>query len=81
MTLLGNVIASFSKDSSAYGESFLLVPLVVFFVILGNFPFFKNAVGKRYQGRSLVFLNLAYFFGQIIVCLSLWVGSCLLFVN
>jgi hypothetical protein len=78
VTLLGNTIVGFYRHSSGHGDAFLWVPLAVFFVILGNYPFFKDAVAKRYRGRSLVFLNFAYFFGQIIICLSLWLGFCLL---
>ena len=79
--LTGNLIVSFNQNPEPYGASYLWVPLVVFFIILGLLPLFHRAMKTHYRGRSLVFLNLAYFFGQIIVCLSLWVGSCLLFVN
>ncbi|MGL4401808.1 MAG: hypothetical protein ACRCXD_18255, partial [Luteolibacter sp.] len=79
--LAGNLIVSLESHPDPYGTSYLWVPLIVFFVILGFLPVFHRAMKTRYRGRSLVFLNLAYFFGQIIVCLSLWLGSCLMFVQ
>lgn len=80
-TLLGNLVASFYRTRDDYGTSFLWVPLVVLLLIIVCVPFFSRIVGNRYRGRSLVFLNCAYLLGQIIVCLSLWVGTCLLVVN
>lgn len=81
VTLLGNFVTGFYHGSDDYGLPFLWVPLVVFFVILGLSCRFYDAVGRRYRGRSLVFLRLAYFLGQIIVCLALWFGSCVLFMR
>lgn len=79
MTLIANgLIALMGKDSQQAFVS-LAVPVVMFFVIIGLTQHFHDTVSKRYQGRSLVFLNFAYFFGQIIVCLALWFGSCVLF--
>ncbi|MGL5018851.1 MAG: hypothetical protein ACRDBP_12005 [Luteolibacter sp.] len=75
VTLFGNTIASFYFKSNGDEKTFLGVMLAVFFVILGNLPFFNDAVAKRYRGRSLAFLNFSYFFGQVIICLSLWLGS------
>ena len=80
-TLLGNLVASFYQTPGDYGTSFLPVPLVVLILIIVCLPFFSRIVGNRYRGRSLVFLNCAYLLGQIIVCLSLWVGTCLLVVS
>lgn len=79
--LAGNPIANSYLTPTDYGTSFLWVPLVVFFIIIACLPLFHRAVGNRYRGRSLVFLNCGYFLGQIIVCLSLWVGSCMLFFS
>jgi hypothetical protein len=79
--LAGNLIVSFDQNPDPYGSSYLWVPIVVFFVILGFLPVFHRVMKTRYRGRSLVFLNFAYFFGQIIICLSLWAGSCLLFMK
>lgn len=80
-TLPGNLIASFYRTPNDYGTSFLWVPIVVFFIIIACLPLFHRAIGSRYRGRSLVFLNCGYFLGQIIVCLSLWLGSCMLFFS
>ncbi len=80
-TLLGNLLAAGIRHRDDYGITFLGVPVLVLFLILGFLFMFKKAVGTRYRGRSLVYLNIAYFLGQIIVCLALWVGSCLLFVK
>jgi hypothetical protein len=79
--LAGNLIVSFESNPDPYGASYLWVPLMGFFIILGFLPIFHRAMKTRYRGRSLVFLNFAYFLGQIIICLSLWLGSCLLFMN
>lgn len=78
MTVLGNIVASFARDKESL--SFGLFP-VMFFVILGFAFRFHHLVSKRYRGSSLVFLNIAYFLGQIIVCIALWFGSCLLFFS
>ena len=79
--LAGNLIASFYRTPNDYGTSFLWVPIVVFFLIIACLPLFHRAIGKRYRGRSLVFLDCGYFLGQVIVCLSLWIGSCLAFFS
>lgn len=79
--LAGNLIASFYRTPNDYGASFLWVPMVVFFLIVACLPLFNRAIGSRYRGRSLVFLDCGYFLGQIIVCLSLWLGSCMLFLS
>ncbi len=80
-TLLGNLIVSVVRNPDPYGTTFLWVPIVIFFIILFCTPAFNRAVGKRYRGRSLVFLNWAYILGQMIVCLALWLGSCLLYLS
>ncbi len=80
-TLLGNLIVAGCEPRNNYGTTFLWVPIVVFFVIFGFLFMFKNAVGTRYRGRSVVYLNIAYFLGQIIVCIVMWVGSCMLIAS
>jgi len=78
LTVVTNgLIASFGGTGPAIAS--LAIPVVIFFVICGLTQFFNDTITKRYQGRSVVFLNLAYFFGQIIVCFALWFGSCVLF--
>ena len=79
MTFLTNMAIGLSgKGMGDAGLSLFLLP-VMFFVVLGFTSRFHHIVGARYRGRSLVFLNFAYFLGQIIVCLALWFGSCVLF--
>ena len=78
--LVGNLLVSFVRNPDPYGTTFLWVPIVVFFVILFCIPAFHRSVGKRYRGRSLTFLSWAFFLGQIIGCLALWLGSCFLFM-
>lgn len=80
-TLPGNLIASFYRTPHDYGTSFLWVPLVVLFLIIACLPLFHRAVGNRYRGLSLVLLDCGYFLGQVIVCLSLWIGSCMAFFS
>lgn len=79
--LAGNLIVGIDGNAGTYGANFLWVPIFAFIVILILLPVFHRAVKTRYRGRSLVFLNLAYFFGQIIVCLTVWLGSCMLFMK
>ena len=64
---------------SGDGGISLLIPPIMFFVIIGFCIKFHSLVKQRYKGRSLLFLNFAYCFGQVIVCLALWLGSCVLF--
>jgi hypothetical protein len=42
---------------------------------------FISAWKVRYRGRSLVLTSIGYVLGQIILCLGLWFGTCLLFVT
>lgn len=80
-TLLGNLVVSLVPNPDPYGTTFLWVPIVVFFIIVAFTTLFHRAVKTRYRGRSLVFLNCAFVLGQMIVCLALWLGSCLLYMN
>lgn len=77
-TLAGNLIVGVDGNAGDYGTEFLWVPVLAFFILLILLPVFHQAIKTRYQGRSLVFLNLAYFLGQVIVCLTIWLGSCML---
>lgn len=79
MTLLANGIIAILGRNGGPAFASLGIPVVMFFVIIGLTQHFHDTINKRYQGRSLVFLNFAYFLGQIIVCLTLWFGSCVLF--
>ena len=78
LTLLPNITIGLSSRNGGDGGLSLLIPVVMFFVILGLTFRFHAIIRPRYRGRSLVFLVTAYFLGQIIVCLALWIGSCAL---
>lgn len=80
LTFVSNMLVGLLKIGKDDGLS-LLIPPVMFFVIIGFSVKFHLLMKNRYRGRSLVFLNLGYFLGQIIVCLALWFGSCALFFN
>jgi hypothetical protein len=72
------VIGLFTRNGGDGGLS-LLVPPMMLFVIIGFCIWFHSLVKQRYHGRSLVYLNCAFFLGQVIVCLALWIGSCVVF--
>lgn len=44
-------------------------------------PWFVLTLKKRFRGKSLVLLSLAYLFGQIIIQLPLGFGGCLAALN
>lgn len=51
--------------------------ILLVFVLVGLFAWttaFSLVVGKRYRGTSQAFLVLSYLLGQIIICLTLWIG-------
>jgi hypothetical protein len=79
LTLVTNMGIGLLSRNGGDGGISLLIPPIMFFVIIGFCTKFHSLVKQRYKGRSLVFLNFAYFFGQVIVCLALWIGSCVLF--
>jgi hypothetical protein len=76
-TLVINMTIGFATKNDA--DLSLLVPPMMLLVIIGFCVWFHSLVRRRYLGRSLVFLNSSYFLGQIIVCLALWIGSCVAF--
>ena len=81
VTLVTNTAIGLLSRNGGDGGFSLLIPPIMFFVIIGLCIKFNSLVKQRYKGRSLVFLNVAYILGQIIVCLTLWIGSCALFFN
>lgn len=77
LTVTGNFCcAALSKQTG--GEMVLLVPVFTALAILFLCIPFHRAVRERFQGVSLVFLNLSYLLGEAIICLALWFGTCLL---
>jgi hypothetical protein len=78
LTLILNLgIGNLDRIGSFLGLSLWVPPIVIFIIVILAFKF-TGITGGRYRGRSMVFLNLAYLLGQIIVCLVLWIGSCVL---
>ncbi|MEO5914736.1 MAG: hypothetical protein ABIS50_10915 [Luteolibacter sp.] len=59
-------------------EFLIPVPAILFFPLLSFLYVFNGAVGKRYKGTSLLVLGWFYFLGQVIVCFTVWVGSCVI---
>jgi hypothetical protein len=53
----------------------------VFMIVTAGFTvmlfLFASAVRARYRGPSLLYLNVAFVLGQIIVCTAVVFGSCL----
>lgn len=79
-TVMGNAVAGLISKNNG-GELILVVPMVVTaLVFVLSFVFF-HAITKRYRGKSVAFLYIAYLLGQAIICLALWFGSCLLFMS
>ncbi len=67
---------------STYPGWLFIAGIVVTVVIIFMSIQFHQAVATRYRGNSLVFLTLAYIFGQFIICAALAFGGCVvLFSN
>lgn len=74
--LLTAILAGATRHN--YGEGGLAVlPLGLIAIITCLFPFLA-CLRVRYRGTSVTLLGWGYFLGQIILCLSLWFGTCLL---
>jgi hypothetical protein len=75
----GSLIArEAASRSSGYGEEFLVMLPVGLVAILATSVLFVRAWRVRYHGRSLVLTTLGYILGQIILCLAVWFGCCLI---
>lgn len=81
LTVIGTFVAGATYNSNNYGMEFLAVLPVGLLTILCCLITFINAWKVRYRGRSLVLTSIGYVLGQIILCLGLWFGTCLLFVS
>jgi hypothetical protein len=80
LLLVINLVIRAGSFKGQYGEGFLnalpgLLALIVCQI------FFSRLIGRRYRGKSLVLLSLAYFVGEFVIGLAVWFGSCLLFMN
>ncbi len=78
VTVMSGLLIGFISERQVKESLFLFMPLLVAALIIGFSFLYSSSVGRRYRGTSLVLLVFAFFFGQIIVCLALWFGSCLL---
>jgi hypothetical protein len=74
----GGLLIGLSSERQIKESLFLFMPLLVVALIFGLSFVFSPALGRRYRGTSLVLLVFAYVIGQVIICLALWFGSCLL---
>ena len=80
-TFIATCLTGLNWNRNDYGFSFLWVPLLSLALTYGFLFPFDSALRPRYQGRSSVLLGWFYFIGQIVICLAVWFGSCVLFVN
>jgi len=82
ITVIGTVILSIVfRNSTNYGMEILLMLPVSLVAIITCLVFFILAWRVRYHGRTLVLTSIGYFLGQVILCLSLWYGSCFAVVS
>jgi hypothetical protein len=79
--VIGTLAAGSAYAGNSYGFEFLYVLPVGLLAILIGLGFFIQAWRVRYRGRSLALTASGYFFGQIILCLTLWFGTCMLFAG
>ena len=74
-TLVANLAISLASNSGEEATGgLILVPIVMFFVILILTIRFREIIAPTYRGRSIAFLSFVYFFGQIVLCLALWIA-------
>lgn len=55
----------------------VILPIILLGIIPGLAFHFSDTVRVRYRGTSLTFLVWSYVLGEIIICMSLFVGSCI----
>ena len=70
------IAANLSKNSYRI-ETLFVLPIGLIAIIACLFPYLA-AIRVRYRGRSVALLGWGFFLGQIIICLSVWFGTCLL---
>ncbi|WP_193212757.1 hypothetical protein [Luteolibacter marinus] len=72
------VLSGVANAGRNYGAELLFVlPLGLVTILICMVPF-TQALKVRYRGRGLVLTSIGYLLGQIIVCLCLWFGCCVL---
>ena len=75
--VLTNLFVVAGPGEGGYGINFLWSVPVGVVAIIGGCIAFAGVIRDCYAGRSKVLLNFGYFLGQIIVCLTVGLGSCL----
>lgn len=79
ISVIGTLVAGAYATQNSYGIEFLFVLPLGLLAILVCLAFFISAWRVRYRGRSLVLTGFGFLLGQIIVCLTLWFGTCMVF--
>lgn len=59
---------------------FWVLPGGLIAICLGTI-FFAALMKKRYRGGTRALLVAGYFFGQMVVCLAAWIGSCVVIMS
>lgn len=75
---IGSLLIALGRRQSSYGEEFLVMLPLGLAAILVTSVLFVRVWRVRYHGRSLVLTTLGYILGQIILCLAVWFGCCLI---
>jgi hypothetical protein len=78
LTFVFTSITALTIQNVGYGDPFLWIPLVMFFVILICTGVFHQLLKVRYHGRSVVFMDIGYLIGQVVICLAVWIGACVI---
>jgi len=81
LTVIGTFVAGRNYNPSSYGTKFLFVLPVGLLAILICLCFFVVTWRVRYRGVSLVLTSIGYLLGQIILCLALWYGGCVILTS
>ncbi len=78
ITFISSLMAGSVATPADYNIEYLYVLPVGLIAIIIALVLFIRAWRVRYHGRSLVLTSIGFFLGQIILCLSLWFGCCML---
>lgn len=81
LTVIGTFVVGGTYNSNNYGIEFLCVLPLGLLTILCCLVIFVRAWRVRYRGQSLVLTSIGYVLGQIILCLGLWFGACMLILS
>jgi len=81
LVLVINLIIGLIGSKKDYGLGFLVALPVGLFILIACQAPFANLLRRRYRGSSLVLVSFGYFIGELVICLAVWFGSCLIFMN